>query len=282
MKLSNAEIQKGISELPDNIKKAVIGFDWAGEIMTIGNEHRMHMDEIDLFRQQTLAVILGKFPAANYESHLVDDVGLSEDIAQAIVAEANDRIFLELQRRAFSRDTEEAPETTSKIIGVDPYQEPISHHEMKNDYDKEGIELINEGSVSSLDTDLHKEVAMIMAGNEPPLGPREETSEEETTPSEESKAKSPDYNESISENDLKGIDGHRTNTNILKQQSPENIFNSSGRDFGQGEYSSNQSMDKKTLSEKIIRTVEKSQVDEIEQTSSNDFLKKLSGQKEPS
>lgn len=247
MKLTNAEIQKSIAELPDNIKQAVVTFDWAQEILEIAHEHNMQIDDADDFRHQTLLVILGKIRAEDYEKGLVSELGLSKDLAETLVSKANQRIFLALQKRAFPRNgsTIDTENTESTDVSGDPYQESITHNDVKNVLSSEGIELVDENEVQIFDNDLHNEVSAILSGTEkksslhveldPTFKSEVKTQRAEDTPTS--------YNEPIDSSDLKGIHGHRTDTSIIRtqhQESPDNVFGNkprvTGRDFGQGDY----------------------------------------------
>ncbi len=249
MKLSNAEIQQSIAALPDNIKNAVITFDWAKEILDIAHEHNMQIDDADEFRHQTLLVILGKIPAEQYEHNLVSELGFSKQLAASLVDEANSRIFLQLQKRAFSKnnfDNETTTENHDEIISDDPYQEPIEHHELKNILSSEGVHLVDEPEPRIFDNDLHDEVSAIL--NEVNIKDHETTHTETITddipePNQKPEHTQNPYQEPIDTKDLRGITGHRTNTSIIKTQhhnTPDDIFTDKPRkqfpDLGQGDY----------------------------------------------
>ncbi len=273
MNLSNSEIQKRITNLPDNIRNAILGFDWASEIMKIGHNHHMHMDEIEIFRQQTLAVILGIFPADKYEDHLIHDVGLSKTIAESIVSEANHRIFRELQKRAFTKI-----ETNTEFHE----DEIIEHHEIKNVLAGEGIHLVDEHDVSPINTDLHKEVIEIMSEVHPsddnPTRTSTNTIHQGT--SEQTSHTKHNYQEPIHPKDLKGIHKHRLNTNIINQKHPEQILTqtknfSTTRDIGQGDYAPLHTLDKKITQETIISNNHTTIIKSDDITGSDNFLDKL-------
>lgn len=255
MKLTNLEIQKHIKELPDNIRQAVITFDWAHEILAIAREHNMQIDDADHFRQQTMLVILGILPAEDYLQSIISEVGVSSSTAEQIVHKANTRIFRELQRRAFSKETEKT-EAEHKDIILDPYQEPVAHQDIKDVLSDEGIHLVDEYEPEALDTELHHEVAAIFSGTrnreEEKIELNKEEKPEVSAPAEEEISADPvEYNEPIESQDLRGISSHRTNTEIIAQQAPTTSTTPRIRDLGQGDYVP-QSLDKKMFTNRFI------------------------------
>jgi hypothetical protein len=246
MPLTNIEIQKSISELPDNIKNAVINFDWATEILDIAHEHNIQIDEADIFRQQTLLVILGKSSAESYEKKLMAEMNIPKSLATSLVDEANHRIFFELQKRAFSKDElEDLEQNDDDLIYSDRYHEPINHSDVKNILKNEGVELIDE-EPKIHDEDLHNEISAILQGTDTPItAPKRENSSLNVSANAHASNKQNDYHEPIETSDLKGIKTNSVDTSILRKQyqtTPEKIFSEeptqsqkiTGRDLGQG------------------------------------------------
>jgi len=150
MKLTEAELQHAIAELPDNIKRAVVQFDWAQVILEIGKDYDMHIDDIETFRYETLLVILGRSDAGEYENILARSLNIPLSKARVLVGKANEQIFSELQHRAFSSDNKEndtiIPPTSplqKPQNDNDPYHEPISHEDLRGTMRAEGIELLD-------------------------------------------------------------------------------------------------------------------------------------------
>lgn len=251
MRLSNTQIQSGIAELPENIKRAVMTFDWAGEVMEIGRRHALSIEDIDIFRQQTLAVILGKSPASHYADELSKELSIKKDLADMLVDEANAGIFRPLQKHAF---TKQVP---------DLHEEEIIHHDdLTSSLKEEGIELVDDSFNSAVSTDLHKEVHALL-NDDREISDHNELQEEPleipkskveiSKPTEPAKTQ---YQEEIKSHDLKGISAHRSDTSILTQSQPMDIFN--GRDFGQGSISQAiPTLEKKILEDNHIPKVEK-------------------------
>lgn len=263
MKLSNQQIQKHISDLPDNVRKAVVTFDWSNQILNIGNDHGLHMDQIDAFRYETMMVILGQSPSTNYQQALISSMNIKKDVAEELVIAANADIFRELQKRAFSTNDKE-PEPAHPHQS-DDYLEPIGHNDLRGPMAEEGVHLIDENN-SKPQTTLQDEIDKMTSRN-PKMDQRSLDSFEMSTEEREDtigdnnefgaetelvfkdeynqEIKPSTYNEPIDEHDLKGIAGHRIDTSILKQQNhinPDHAFHDQplvpkgGRDLGQKKY----------------------------------------------
>lgn len=220
MNLTPRDITKYISELPDNIRKAVVEFDWAGEVMDIARNHHIQIDDIERFRQETLKVIVGIEPAETYEDRVMEALGVPRATAARLVEEANERIFGELQRRAFSSNDEDAILSEGEAISGqilrndehDPYLEPIDHHDVARHMRDEGIELLDHDEPV-----MHvPETKVDSLENNPgfPIGVGNDKENE----IEGVKAKgSEDYLEPIEAKDLRGVKQHQADTSILKK-----------------------------------------------------------------
>ncbi len=189
-------IQQHMNDLPQHIRTALEEFDWAQETLGIAHEYQLQIDQIDVFRNQTLLVILGIEPAKGYEKKLKSTMNISAELAEQLVQEANVRIFSELQKRAF-------------------HKEEVA--DLHADLQEEGIVLLDHDDaeyINTGDTKENNEVSETKKHQEP----------------EKSHTKN-SYLEPIDVNDLRGIRGHRINTQVLKtltnyqQQQSEKMLN---------------------------------------------------------
>ena len=209
MRFTNKEIKDLISELPENIREVVIRFNWAEEILAIAKRHNLQIDEVDLFREETLLVILGISSAENYEKKLVQHIGLSDETARILVDEANQNIFSELQRQAFgSKNIETKKETL--FVSNDPYREPIDIKDINTVFKEEGIELLAHDTEQNIfPIDIQKDI------DELSQSPKDKEQDIEKKRTETLIS----YNEDIEDSDYSGIKSHKIDTNILKESS---------------------------------------------------------------
>lgn len=215
MKFSHEQINQLISELPDNIRTVVEGFDWAGEVMKIGQAHNLQIDDIEIFHDETLLVVLGKTPATEYENSLMRSMNIDKELADTLVDFANEHIFSVLQKLAFTK-TKPEEET-----------EGVEHNELVDEMRSEGIELVHHSTEPVIPSKLGDEITSILS---PELNDSTsiETPEPSTTENTDQEPPTIIYNEPINLDDTVGIGKHRTNTDILKtnnQNTPEDVFN---------------------------------------------------------
>lgn len=175
MRPNSETISKAYQNLPDNIRNAVDNFNWDEEVLSIAHEYHIQMDEIDIFQQETMLVVLGLTKAKDYQRNLVQYMNISSSLAQDLVDEANHRIFKELQKRAFGGGNN-------------------VHKEIHSELQQEGIELLDsdeDDHSSHQDTENH-----------------DVDRENEQTQIQQS------YLEEVSDDDYIGIGGHRINTEL--------------------------------------------------------------------
>jgi len=165
MKLTNTEIQQHITELPDNVRRAVMGFNWADEITTIGREFGLHMDQIGALQYETMMIILGLSPSASYSNALVHALEIDKNTAEEIVMSANAHVFTELQDRAFG------PKEKPKPTIDDDYLEDIDYHDLRGPMSREGIHLIDDDAPKP-QTDLQGEINDISLRRNPGIDNR--------------------------------------------------------------------------------------------------------------
>lgn len=159
--MTNQQIQSAIADLPDNVRKAVITFDWANEILDIGHDHGLHMDQIEAFRYETLMIILGHSSSNNYIENLKKHLDIKKNLAEELIGDANDRIFTELQRRAFRSDTNESKTVSTSYTSSDNYLEPIGHDDLRGPMAEHGVHLIDDESDFKPQTRLQNEIDQI-------------------------------------------------------------------------------------------------------------------------
>jgi len=223
MELTNAQIEQKINQLPENIRNAIKEFDWSGEVMSIGNNYNLQIDELEIFRKRTLEIIVGLAPAARYESILKKELNISDADGTDIVLEANERIFRELQKRAFILEPEEKTPETASYDSSDPYHEPIGHDDIRSDMRDEGVELLDH------DEPLLQNNSVIASTTTPSVIARNEAISD-NKPEIASQARNDtisSYQEPIEEKDLRGVTQQSADTSILKtlnQSNPDNVL----------------------------------------------------------
>ena len=127
------ELEQHIQSLPEYIRNAIEGFDWVKESTNIINKFQLQIDDIDIFKNITLMIATGILPANKYAESLIEQLDISKELAGNLVEEANQTIFTELQKRAFSKED----------IDENEGQEFSNQTEISSILKEEGIEIID-------------------------------------------------------------------------------------------------------------------------------------------
>jgi hypothetical protein len=138
MNINNKEIQEALLELPEHLQEAINEFQWAVEVPLIANRHGIQIDEEHIFQEETMKVAVGLAKASNYKENLIKKMGVSSEVAEELVYEANTNIFEKLQELAFNHN---------------------HHQEVRAELDNEGISLLNEEESASLEKSYYEEIS---------------------------------------------------------------------------------------------------------------------------
>lgn len=222
------DIAHALENLPPNIRQAVEDFDWGTEVLGIAREYGIQVDEIDVFQRETMLIIVGLERAQDYQHNLVQHMGISRSLAEQLVQEANERIFEELQKRAFSKEQKSIKNEGYSNQGDDN----DIHHEIRNEMRSHGIELINhddDGETSS-SLENHEESRDTQSfnsfetkyedgdnfgGSSEPLNNLNSVTPPQ---SDSSYSHRNNYLEELSDDDYRGIGGHRIHVEVSKQE----------------------------------------------------------------
>jgi hypothetical protein len=195
-------IDNKIKELPNNIQYAIKNFDWANEILNIAKKYQLQIDDVAILRRETLLVISGLTPAEDFEKNLEAHMHIKKELAEKLVADSNEHIFLPLRKLAFTHHEEIEPEL-------------IPHEKINNIMSDVGVELVDESDTREYPKNELQDLADSL------FNKKEEKHEEpaiEEVAKEQKKEKPIYYSEQIEKEDLKGIYEHRIDTSILKEK----------------------------------------------------------------
>lgn len=200
-------IEKKIQALPQHIRRAVESFDWAGVVMDIGQKYHLQIDDIDIFRREILLIVVGQVDAADFPKNLMKNLGIRGELAQQLLAEANEHIFGPLQKRAFSKESMNevtTPDQQEFIENLDEHGIQLLDEDFTPRPQNELQDLANEIFFDQTDKTTHTDIDMD-AQEDLDHKQRQATAKQE-------KDIPPQYQEPIDESDLQGISAHRIDT----------------------------------------------------------------------
>ncbi len=79
--------------LPEINQQALKSFDWATELLAIGKNYGLHIDELEDLQIETMLVMVGLVPPENYQNELITRLAISPTEANKIIEQVNERIF---------------------------------------------------------------------------------------------------------------------------------------------------------------------------------------------
>jgi hypothetical protein len=174
-------INEMIPNLPENIQYAIKNLPWTEKIISINKKYLLAMDQLERFKDISMMVAVGLIPSSGYASAIKNELGIPHEQAEDLVFDANNEIFDALQELAF---------------GNQGYE--LAHDELLDELDSEGIQLLNEEDEHSEIVDSSKKISL-----------EEEIGIINDPEQEISNAPKISYSEEISDDDLRGISGHR-------------------------------------------------------------------------
>lgn len=79
--------------LPEINQQALKSFDWATELLSIGKNYGLHIDELEDLQVETMLVMVGLVQVKDYPNELINKLAISPAEANKIITQVNDRIF---------------------------------------------------------------------------------------------------------------------------------------------------------------------------------------------
>lgn len=79
--------------LPEINQQALKSFDWATELLAIGKNYGLHIDQLEDLQVETMLVLVGLVQAGDYQNELITRLAISPSEANRIIEQVNDRIF---------------------------------------------------------------------------------------------------------------------------------------------------------------------------------------------
>lgn len=87
------DILERVSELPDDLRKAIFAPSTTEAIQEVGRGHNLMIDKIGELAQETGRVMLGITPPSEYVKNLASRLGVAPEKARAIAEEINQKVF---------------------------------------------------------------------------------------------------------------------------------------------------------------------------------------------
>lgn len=91
-------IKEQLKKLPKDLRDAISSVDLRDKIRKISEKHHLHIDQAGNLEDETVLVMIGLEPTADYKENLKRELNISRDRAQAITADMDKEIFAQVRQ----------------------------------------------------------------------------------------------------------------------------------------------------------------------------------------
>lgn len=88
------QFEEQLTYLPAINQQALRSFDWATELVAIGKNYGLHIDELEDLQTETMLLLVGLITAEQYPNEIINRLAISPAEAEKIIEQVNDRIFI--------------------------------------------------------------------------------------------------------------------------------------------------------------------------------------------
>lgn len=113
------QFEDQLTYLPAINQQALRSFDWATELVAIGKNYGLHIDELDDLQIETMLVLVGLVDSDQYQNELINRLAISPTEAGKIIEDINKRVFTPIHDYIVSggQKAESTPTTIMESAG---------------------------------------------------------------------------------------------------------------------------------------------------------------------
>lgn len=118
-------VTQRLAELPQGVRDAIQNADLQKKIASIGEKHKLHIDQIGTLESEVLLTMMGFTEAADFENHLQKNLGIDAAASATITADVNTDLLLPIRGAmqeftAHGAKSAPAPSTMSTSVAAIP------------------------------------------------------------------------------------------------------------------------------------------------------------------
>lgn len=87
------QIQKRLAQLPESVRRAIKNINYTAQVQSLMQKHSLRLDQAGIVDREIMLVLLGLEHPDKLFSNLMQEGGLSKDVATAIAEDLNEKIF---------------------------------------------------------------------------------------------------------------------------------------------------------------------------------------------
>jgi len=87
------QFEEQLVYLPDINQQALKSFDWATQLLSIGHQYGLHIDQLEDLQIETMMLLVGLVSPDQYPDHLTEKLAVSPTEITKIIGQINEQIF---------------------------------------------------------------------------------------------------------------------------------------------------------------------------------------------
>ena len=108
------QVEERLAQLPEDIQNAIMASDFDQKMQAIGRAHNLHIDQAQQLGNETLLVMLGVSPMSGFTDDIIQEVRVSKEEADKIIADINTQILAPI-RESMKKTYEESASTPTSV-----------------------------------------------------------------------------------------------------------------------------------------------------------------------
>ncbi len=110
------QFEEQLAYLPTINQEALKSFDWASELIGIGKNYGLHIDELEDLQIETMLLLVGLTSPDDYENELITRLAISPVEARKIIEDINIHVFTPIHDYIVNGGTQKKPPVTGDIM----------------------------------------------------------------------------------------------------------------------------------------------------------------------
>jgi hypothetical protein len=91
-------INEQLGKLPKKLRETLESMPWKASVKTIASTSKLSLDQSNALEQETMLVLYGFEPPADFPDNLARELGIDADTAVTLAEEVNEKIFKEIDK----------------------------------------------------------------------------------------------------------------------------------------------------------------------------------------
>lgn len=91
------QIQRRMSELPDDVRQAIQSADLGKKLQEIGTKHKFHIDQVGILSDETVLILLGFADPGEFADTLVRELHITPEEAEKVAGDVAEQVFFPIR-----------------------------------------------------------------------------------------------------------------------------------------------------------------------------------------